>query len=224
MATSSDSMSLLLKNKFVKVSLTTFGITALYLAFGFYESLWPYQSWFKPVSMAYVLSLYLLLPALVIIFGLYSLIAWAISKKKNKDLKSAVVIGPTISVTILFLYVCSSYMPQFLPNGSYSQPFDSELWIADDAIVVKEGITNRQKMLGDVVGNVLPGKSRNEIIRNLGLFSNDSNHPLVDDLNQPTLVFYLGPARRDFKGVSAEWLRIYLDPSGHFEKYEHYEW
>ena len=222
--TSLASMNLPLNIKYYRVSLITFGATTLYLAFGFFETLWPYQSWFQPVAMAYVLSLYLLLPALIIIFGLYSLIAWIMAKKKNKDLKPAVVIGPAISVTILFLYVCSPYMPQFLPNGSHLQPFNSELWIADDSIIVNDGITNRQKMLGDAVENVLPGKSRNEIIRHLGLFSNDSGHPLIDDLNQPTLVFYLGPARGDFKGVSAEWLRIYLDPSGNFEKYEHYNW
>lgn len=208
-------MNLPLSNKYFRVSLITFGITTLYLAFGFYETLWPYQSWFQPVSLAYALSLFLIFPALIIISGLYSLILWIMSKWRNKDLKSAIVIGPTISATILILYVCSPYLPKFLPNGSHLQPFDSELWIADDSIVVREGITNRQTMLGDVVENVLPGKSRNEIIRLLGLSSDDSN--------QPTLVFYLGPARRDSMGVQAEWLKIYLNHSEHFAKYEHYQ-
>jgi hypothetical protein len=67
-------------------------------------------------------------------------------------------------------------------------------------------------MLGDVVENILPGKSRNEIIRLLGLSSDDSN--------QSTLLFYLGPARGDFFGVEVEWLEVYLDLSGNFEKYE----
>jgi len=174
--------------------------------------------------MTYAISLYFLFPALIISFGLYSLIAWIMAKRRNKDLKSAVVIGPAISITILILYVCTPYMPKFLPNGSHSQPFDSDLWIADDSILVKEGITNRQKMLGDVIENVLPGKSKNEIIRNLGLTSDDTNHPVLDDLNQPTLVFYFGPARKDFMGVQAEYLKVYLDPSEHFTKYEHYEW
>lgn len=209
-------MNLLPKNKYFRISLITFGVTSLYLAFGFYKTLWPYQSWFQPVSMAYALSLFLIFPALVIIFGLYSLVAWTMAKWKDKGLSSAVVIGPTISVTILILYVCSPYLPEFLPNGSHSQSFDSDSWIADDSILVRDGITNRQKMLGDAVGNILPGKSRNEIIRLLGLSSDDSN--------QPTLVFYLGPARRDFMGVQAEWLKVYLDPSGHFAKYEFYLW
>jgi len=208
-------MNLLPNNKYIKVSLLTFGITILYLAFGFYNTLWPYQSWFQPVSKAYALSIWVF-SALIVIFGFYSFVAWIVAKRRNKTLNSAVVIGPTISLTILILFLCAPYLPKFLPSGSHLQPFDSDLWIADDSILVRDGITNRQKMLGDVIDNVLPGKSRNEIISLLGLSSDDSN--------QPTLVYYLGPARRDFMGVQAEWLKVYLDPSGHFEKYEFYVW
>ena len=217
-------MSLLLKNKFLRLSLITCGVTTLYLAFGFYETLWPYQSWFRPISEAYFLTLFLLFPAFIITFGVYSLILWFRAKKRNKSLNPAVVIGPTLSVTVLFLYLCAPFMPKFLPNGSHSKPFNSDLWIADDSILVRDGITDRQKMLGDVVDKVLPGKTKNEIIRHLGLFSDGSNHHVFDDINQPALVFYLGPARRDFKGVKAEWLKVYLDPAGHFVKYEHYQW
>lgn len=211
MATLSASMNLLLNNKYFRVSLITFGMTTLYWAFGFFRSLWPYQDWFKPVVTTYSLSLFLFF-ALIIISHLYSLIAWVLAKKRNKALNPAAVIGPTISSTLLIIFLCQPYMPRFLPNGSHLQPFDSELWIADDSTVVREGITDRQKMLGDVVENILPGKSRNEIIRLLGLSSDDSH--------QPTLLFYLGPARGDFSGIEVERLKVHLDPSGNFEKYE----
>ena len=186
-------------------------MTTLYLSFGFYKSLWPYQVWFKPVSTAYSYSL-ILFSALIISFTLYSLIAWPLAEKRNKILNPAITIGPTISLTILIGFLSTPYVPSFLPSGSHLQPFNSELWIADDSTLLLEGITNRQKMLGDVVENILPGKSKNEIIRNLGLFSDDSN--------QPTLFFYLGPARGDFSGITVEWLKVYLDTSGYFEKYE----
>lgn len=217
-------MNLQPNNNYLKVSLLTFGITSLYLAFGFYETLWPYQSWFRPVSVVYAISLYWVFPALVAIFSLYSLIAWIRAKRSNKELKYAVVIGPAISATILILYISSPYMPKFLPNGSHSQSFVSDLWIADDSTLVRDGITNRQKMLGDVIKRVLPGKTKNEIIRHLGLTSEDKNHPSLDDQNQPALVFYLGPARRDSMGSQAEYLKVYLDPSGHYIKYKHYQW
>ena len=204
-------MNLPLNNKYFRVSLITFGVTALYLAFGFFRSLWPYQIWFKPVSITYALSLFLFI-VLIIISSLYSLIAWVLAKKRNKDLHPAVAIGPAISLTILIGFLSAPYMPKFLPSGSHLQPFNSDLWIADDSTVMRKGINDRQKMLGDVVENILPGKSRNEIIRLLGLSSDDSN--------QPTLLFYLGPARGDFFGVEVEWLEVYLDLSGNFEKYE----
>jgi hypothetical protein len=204
-------MNLPQNNQFFRVSLITFGVTSLYLAFGFFRSLWPYQNWFKPVSITYPFSLFLFI-ALIIISSLYSLITWVLAKKRNKDLHPAVAIGPAISLTILIGFLSAPYMPKFLPSGSHLQPFDSELWIADDSTIMREGINDRQKMLGDVVENILPGKSRNEIIRLLGLSSDDSN--------QPTLLFYLGPARGDFFGVEVEWLEVYLDLSGNFEKYE----
>ena len=107
-------------------------------------------------------------------------------------MRPIVVVGPAISFTILVGYAVASYI-QVLPNGSHLQAFDSEIWIANDySILDREEITNRQKMLGDVVENILPGKSRNEIIKLLGLSSDDSL--------QPTLLFYLGPARGAFFG------------------------
>lgn len=203
-------MNLPPNSKYFKVSLITFGVTSLYLAFGFFRSLWPYQNWFKPVSTTYALSLFLFI-AVIIISSLYSLINWFLSKRRNKDLNPAIAIGPVISFTILIGLLCAPYMPKFLPSGSHLKPFNSELWIADDSTIMREGINDRQKMLGDVVENILPGKSRNEIIRHLGLSSDDSL--------QPTLRFYLGPARGHF-WVLEEWLEVYLDSSGHFAKYE----
>jgi hypothetical protein len=204
-------MNLLKKNKYFKVSLVTFGITTLYLTFGFFRVLWPYQNWFKTVSTTYALSLLLFL-ALIVISNVYSLGALVLTKIKKREMNPLVAVGPTISFTILVGFVLAPFMPKFLPAGSYLQPFDSDLWIADDSTVVKEGITDRQKMLGDVVENILPRKSRYEIIKLLGLSSDDSNHP--------TLLFYLGPARGDFFGVEVEWLIVYLNPSGDFDRYE----
>ena len=204
-------MNLLKKNKYFRISLVTFGVTTLYLAFGFFRSLWPYQDWFKIVSETYAMSL---LPFLiyVVAINVYSLAALIWAKIKKTTMHSIVAMGPAISFTILVGFVVAPYMPRFLPSGSHLQSFDSELWIADDSTVMRAGINDRQKMLGDVVENILPGKSRNEIIRLLGLSSDDSN--------QPTLLFYLGPARGDSFGVEVEWLKVHLDPSGHFEKYE----
>ena len=203
-------MNRLIKNRYVQVCLVTFVITTLYLSFGFFRSLWPYQNWFKAVSTTYALSL-LFFIALIATSNLYSLVALIWAKVKKKKINPLVAIGPTISFTILVGFAVAPFMPKFLPSGSHMLPFDSEVWIGDHSTESNDGITERQKMLGDVVENILPGKTRNDIIRLLGLSSDDSH--------QPALLYYLGPARGDFIGVEVEWLNIYFDPTGHYEKY-----
>jgi hypothetical protein len=204
-------MNLLKKYKYLTVFLVSSGLTSLYLAFGFFRSLWPYQIWFKDIAAIYASTLFPFL-IFVVAINVYSLAALIWAKVKKMTMHPIVAIGPVISFTILVGFVLAPYMPSFLPSGSHLQTFDSELWIADDSTVAREGITNRQKMLGDVVENILPGKSRNGIIRLLGLSSDDSH--------QSALLFYLGPARGDFFGVEMEWLKVHLDSSGNFEKHE----
>ena len=203
-------MNPLKKNKYLQVFLISSGLTSLYLAFGFFIPLWHYQVWSKVMSIIFTVTLPFF-AIYVVVINVYSLTSLIFSKIKKKAMPLVVVVGPAISFTILVGYAVAPYI-QVLPNGSHLQPFDSELWISNDySILDREGITHRQKMLGDVVENILPGKSRNEIIRLLGLSSDDSL--------QPTLRFYLGPARGAFFG-QVEWLKVYLDSSGHFAKYE----
>jgi len=203
-------MNRLLKNKFFPVGLVTFTVTTAYLAFGFYRVLWPYQEWFKPVSMIYALSL-LVFTALVGLSNLYSVTAFILARRRKKSVSQWVAVGPAISFTILLGFAMAPLMPKFLPSGSYLKPFNSETWIHDNATMMMGGITERQKMLGDVIENILPGKTRNEIIRLLGLSSDDSN--------QKALLYYLGPARGDFFGLEVEWLIIELDAGGHYQNF-----
>ena len=204
-------MNLPPKNNFAKVALITFGATFFYWAFGAYLiHLLPYQHGFQPASEVYARSV-LFFVGLVALSHLYTMIAFIRAKWNKKEMHPIIAIGPAISLTLMIIWNIKPYIPTFLPSGSYLRPFNSELWIADDSTIAREGITVRQKMLGDVVDNILPGKSRNEILRLLGLSSDDSL--------QPTLRFYLGPARGVFFR-EVEWLKVYLDHSGHFTNYE----
>lgn len=204
-------MNLLAKNKFIRVALLTFGVTFLYWASGVhFIHLLPFQNGFKTASEIHASS-YWLFTALVVLSNLYSLIAFIWAKWRRNTLHPMIAMGPALSLTIIIIWNIKPYMPSFLPSGSHLQSFNSELWIADDSTVMKEDITARQKMVGDVVENILPGKSRNEIIRLLGLSSDDSH--------QPTLNYYLGPLRGDFSEIHIEILKIHFNPSGHYEKY-----
>ena len=203
-------MNLLQQNKFVRVALVTFAITFIYWGAGFYLlHLLPYPYWFKAASNTYTVSLYIFF-GFVVLANLYSVIAFTRAKWKRKEIHPMILTGPAISLTILFVFALKPYIPKILPSGSHLQQFDSELWIADDSVIANDGITPRQKMVGDAVDHVLPGKTRNEIIRLLGLSSDDSN--------QATLNYYLGPARGDFPGMHVEFLKVHFDPSGHYEK------
>jgi hypothetical protein len=204
-------MNLPPKNNFAKVALITFGATLFYWSFGVYLiHLLPYQHGFQPASEVYAKS-GLFFFGLVALSNLYTVIAFIRAKWSRKEMHPIIAIGPAISLTLMIIWNIKPYIPSFLPTGSHLQSFNSELWIADDSTIAREGITVRQKMLGDVTENILPGKSRNKIIRLLGLSSDDSL--------QPTLRFYLGPARGAFFG-EVEWLNVYLDHSGHFKNYE----
>ena len=204
-------MNLLPKNKFAKVALLTFAVTLLYWAFGVYLiHLLPYENGFKSVSNAYASSIFPFF-SFVALSNLYSLISFIWAKCRRNELHPLIAIGPAVSLTLIIIWNVKPYLPIFLPSGSHLQSFNTELWIADDSTIVKQDITTRQKMLGDVVENILPGKSRNEIIRLLGLSSDDSN--------QPTLNYYLGPARGDFSKLHIEFLKIHFSASGNYAKY-----
>ena len=203
-------MNLLQKNKFVRVALITFAVTFIYWAAGFYLlHLLPYPYWFKTASAAYALSLYIFF-GFVALANLYSVVAFTRAKWNRKEIQPLIIIGPAISLTILVLFALKPYIPKILPSGSHIQQFDSDSWIADDSVIANDGITPRQKMVGDVVNHVLPGKTRNEIIRLLGLSSDDSNQAILN--------YYLGPVRGDFPGMHIEFLKVHFDLSDHYEK------
>ncbi len=95
-----------------------------------------------------------------------------------------------------------------------SRPFDSADWQAasssrDDTPTV------RQRMVGDVVQRLLPGKSRGEIERLLGP-SPDTKYFKETGRD---LIYVLGP-ERSFISIDDEWLLIWLDQAGRFRQAE----
>lgn len=204
-------MNLLPKNKFVKIALITFGVTTLLLACSReLIHFLPYHNGFQAAAeLSETIFIYFTL--FVLLSNLYSVIYFPVAKWKRKRIHPTVIIGPSILMSIIILGLLIPFMPTVLPSGSHLRAFDSEIWISDASTIVKDGITERQKMLGDVVENILPGKPRNEIIRLLGLSSDDSL--------QPTLLFYLGPVRGDNLRIHSEFLKIHFVPSGHYKKY-----
>jgi hypothetical protein len=113
--------------------------------------------------------------------------------------------------------VAANRIARQLPTGSHVRPFDRAAWNHPRSSDSVEGdITPRQKMLADVVNRVLPGKTRQEIEEKLGA-SLDS--PYFGSSGRD-LIYVTGPERDSMFAIDSEWLLIWLDESGRFERYE----
>jgi len=96
-----------------------------------------------------------------------------------------------------------------------SIPFNSELWKSPKSYEYKkEDITDRQKMLEDVL-KIIKGKTKTEIINILG---NGSETEYFKSEGSD-LVYVLGP-ERSFVGIDYEWLLLWFDANGKLKKYE----
>ncbi|MBY6189931.1 hypothetical protein KUV22_05800 [Microbulbifer agarilyticus] len=106
-----------------------------------------------------------------------------------------------------------------LPSGSDVLAFDSALWKSEHSTVDFDDdlISSRQKMLGDLLRNVIPGKSGDEIRHLLGAPADIRRAGGGYDF-----IYYMGPQRDSFFPVDSEWLLIWLDSDGYFERYELY--
>ncbi len=93
--------------------------------------------------------------------------------------------------------------------------FDSVVWQKDESTPLpKDLVTARQKMLKDVIENVLPGESSEEITAVLGPSTRTSHFKGRYDL-----IYMLGPQRDSLMGLDYEWLLIHLK-NGRFKKYQ----
>src|SRR5574337_1903561 len=94
-----------------------------------------------------------------------------------------------------------------LPASSYEKKFDSASWKDEASWSGIDRPTPRQQMLGDLVNNVLPGKSRAEVLEILGPPSQAKMTHAAD------LVWCLGIERGLF-GIDSEWLFVWFDSAG----------
>ena len=93
-----------------------------------------------------------------------------------------------------------------LPPGSNLVKFDAKAWSLETSTqYIVNDFTSRQKMLGDVVTNIVPTKSRDEIEKILG--------PSLEigyfTSSERDLIYALGP-ERGFFGIDSEWLLIWV--------------
>lgn len=108
-----------------------------------------------------------------------------------------------------------------LPYGAFLRSFDRTAWCDDSAANWVAGdLTPRQKMLGAVVRNVLkPGglaATREEIVAQLG--PPEGEETLVSTGRD--LSYRLGPQHDSMFAIDDDWLLIWLDDAGRFQRFE----
>ena len=93
--------------------------------------------------------------------------------------------------------------------------FNSELWEKNINVIDRSGYSPRQKMLKDVIKNILPGKNKSEIEQLLGESLSTDYFRSID----MDLIYLMGNERSLF-AIDSEWLLIWLDENGEYEKFK----
>lgn len=120
----------------------------------------------------------------------------------------------------VLVLVLSHIIPNPLPTGSDLSEFDPSVWLDPNSVeYVRGDITPRQKMLAAVIAK-LPGRNRTELEHTLGP-SLETPYFMSTDRD---LIYLLGPQRDALFAIDSEcdseWLLIWLDETGMFERYE----
>jgi hypothetical protein len=127
--------------------------------------------------------------------------------------KTLVIVSFTLAVLAVTFTVRRA---PSLPAGSHTRSFDANLWRSENADQASPpAITERQKMLGDLVDHVLPGRSRQEIETLLGPPSQTTHFKGTGR----DLIYPLGWERGSYITIDSEWLLIWFDQTAHFTRY-----
>jgi len=189
-----------------------------------YSAVWLIPEWWPglagtPLFFLYVLSVPIVAVALLglIVWGL---IRSALSLRRGLPVARAhraLVLVPLAGFLMFGSSIAVSRLVRgSLPTGSHLLEFNAKTW-QDPASseFVRGDITPRQKMLGSVVERLEPSLRRGEIEALLGP---SLETPYFASLDRD-FIYILGPERDSFFGIDSEWLLIWLDESGRFERY-----
>ena len=159
------------------------------------------------------------------LIGLLTLLIWGIVGAKRTRLHSSIASQHHRMLVVLALVGLLMLSSVFglvrviqgeLPTGSNLLVFNSEIWQDPHSSNFVQGdITPRQKMLGSVVGLLKPTLDRFQLETLLGPTLDTS---YFDDTGRD-LIYFLGPERDSFFRIDSEWLLIWIDDSGHFERF-----
>jgi len=169
---------------------------------------------FKFLVLLVLISCFIFIVIAGVISAIIICITLIIKRKPNQIL----ITFTTSMLTIVGFFIISYYMAPILrplPRGSDLKYFNSELWKLESSIDCIMGISEREKMLKDLIKNILPEKTEKQIIDLLGVPSDE----LYFRTWKPDMLYFLGPQRDGFVNIDSEWLLIWLDDKRYFKKY-----
>jgi hypothetical protein len=195
-----------------------FGCFATYFALFLVHKVFP-AAGASPFALILTPSILAVLPTLLAL-AIWGAFGRSLSWWRNRPLGAGSrwagqVALAGLSAFALFLLL-GRILPSALPSGSYISDFDQSVWMDPKSVeYVPNDITPRQKMLASVVAK-LPGTSRTQIEQALGP---SLETPYFVSTGRD-LIYLLGPERDSLFGIDSEWLLIWVDEKGTFERYE----
>lgn len=200
------------------------GFAAALVALGIYFGLVLVPEWRPGFAGTVVFFLYVLTVP-VALLGLLALLLWgiigairAMHRGSSVSRRHRALVVLSLAGFLMFGSVMglARVIQGALPTGSHSIEFDSGVWQDPRSSEFIQGdITPRQKMLGSVVDRLEPTQDRVKIEALLGP---SLDTPYFGSTGRD-LIYILGPERDSFFRIDSEWLLIWLDDSGHFERY-----
>ncbi len=198
------------------IVIIAFSCVFLYLAPLFLRYIIPLNFFSSMIGFCYFISLIAIYIGLTTI-GMIAL-CFVIYKAIQKQKQSKIVLFIAASFCSIILLTAQSILLKKiilndLPVGSNLLQFDVNKWKENYTV---NDISHRSMMLKDVVLNILPGKNKNEIEESLGP-SLETNY--FKDIEKD-MIYFLGPERTSVFNIDSEWLLIWLDKNGKFDRYK----
>jgi hypothetical protein len=180
--------------------------------------IWPAIDPF--IYMIYELSVLLAL-AILAFLGIWGVIGRTRSRYVNLPTAyrhRRLIALSSIAFCAFFAFACIRILIGYgLPAGSCLLAFDATVWQdPSSSEFVKDDITPRQKMLNQVVREVIPGRTRAEVEALLGP---SLDTPYFASIGRD-LIYVTGPQRDSLFAIDSEWLLIWLDQQGRVARFD----
>jgi hypothetical protein len=180
------------------------------------SNIWPQLG----SSLRYTVIYTFLVLASLLILGLVACIGiggWLITSKHG--FLKAIRFAAAGLLAFVICLVVDQVWSGGLPIGSNQLTFNSAAWLAPGAnnpAPTPRDLSIRQQMLLDVVRNVLPGRTQQEIEQLLGP---GTPNGFLDGMGHD-LIYHTGRQRDSLFAIDSEWLLIWLDDNGRFQRFE----